>query len=350
MLRNYIKPIVKVLVTLYALLVVVVLIVRLPSYTIQTTGKLYIVNKLSRDIQVFDLHSGEEIAVIPIDMQAHEIIATQDENSLIVSDYGDRASKGNMLKVINTKTNKVQRSIIIRDNLNANGLVAMNNPNKIGLVDYVSNNLSILNLATDSIEKRISTEQKQSHLAVLHPIKALAYLTHMQSNTVSVIDLESDKVLHIIPCGSTTESIAVTPDGSEVWVTNKNGNSITVIDTVNNQVVATLPTGNEPLKVKFSIDGKYALVANANDGNVSVYDRYAKEQIKIIHIPGKRKILERVLYHTPRPVNLVMHPNGQYAFIANSNASKIEVVDMRTFEIVSTIGTGKIPDALAFIN
>lgn len=44
-----------------------------------------------------------------------------------------------------------------------------------------------------------------------------------------------------------------------------------------------------------------------------------------------------------------MHPNGLYAFIANSNANKIEVVDMQTFTLVSTIGTGKIPYDLTFV-
>jgi YVTN family beta-propeller protein len=44
-----------------------------------------------------------------------------------------------------------------------------------------------------------------------------------------------------------------------------------------------------------------------------------------------------------------MHPNGLYAFVANSNANKIEVIDMKTFTVVSTIGTGKIPDGMAFV-
>lgn len=349
MLKKRIKHILMLVVPLYTVFVLVVLMVRLPSYSIQTSGKLYIVNKLSRDIQVFDLFAGEEIAEIPIDMQAHEVIVAQNENSIIVTDYGDRTSKGNTLKIISTKTNSIDRTITIKGSMKANGLVKMAEPHKIGLVDYVSNNLSILNLETDNIEKQVPTEQKKSHLGVLHPTKPLAYITHMQSNSVSVIDLKTEKVVKIIPCGLTTESIDITPDGLEVWVTNKNGNSITVIDTVTNTVLDTLVTGNEPLKIKFSIDGKYALVANANDGSISIYDRYSKEQIKTINIPGKHTLTERILYHTPRPVNILMHPNGTYAFIANSNASKIEVIDMKSFEIVSTIGTGKIPDALAFI-
>jgi YVTN family beta-propeller protein len=42
-----------------------------------------------------------------------------------------------------------------------------------------------------------------------------------------------------------------------------------------------------------------------------------------------------------------MHPNGKYAFVANSNADRVEVVDLENFEIVSTIATERIPDGLA---
>lgn len=97
------------------------------------------------------------------------------------------------------------------------------------------------------------------------------------------------------------------------------------------------------------MDGKYGWVANAGEGSISIYGQQTKQQIKKIRIPGKSEFLERILYHTPRPVNILMHPNGLYAFVSNSNASKIEVIDMKTLEIVSTIGTGKIPDALAFV-
>ncbi len=33
----------------------------------------------------------------------------------------------------------------------------------------------------------------------------------------------------------------------------------------------------------------------------------------------------------------------------NSNADKIEVIDMKTFTLISTIGTGRVPDGLAFV-
>lgn len=349
MFRKLVRLIFLALVLLYGLFVSVILIVRLPSYTISTTGKLYIVNKKSRDIQVFDLYTGKEIAEIPIDMQSHEVITTKNQRNVLITDFGNSKSQGNRIKVIDIKTNEIEKNIDLDEKFHVNGIVDFPAPNKIGLIDYVNNELLIVNSATDSLETRIPTGQKNSHLMALHPKKPLAFITNMKSNSVSVIDLDLNEVIKVIPCGRTTESIAITPDGSEVWVTNKNGNSVSIIDTATYKVISTVSTGDEPLKIKFSIDGKYTLVANANDGSISIYDRYTRKHLKTIQIPGKHKLVEKILYHTPRPVNILMHPNGLYAFVANSNASKVEVIDMRTFEIVSTIGTGKIPDALAFV-
>ena len=80
-----------------------------------------------------------------------------------------------------------------------------------------------------------------------------------------------------------------------------------------------------------------------------LHEIYSKKQIKTISIPGKKNLIDRALYHTPRPVGILMHPNGLYAFVANSNADKIEVIDMKTFTLVSTIGTGRVPDGLTFV-
>ena len=61
-------------------------------------------------------------------------------------------------------------------------------------------------------------------------------------------------------------------------------------------------------------------------------------------------IFERLIYHSPRPVGILMHPNGKYAFIANSNANRIEIIDLETLTVVSKIKTGAIPDGMALIN
>jgi YVTN family beta-propeller protein len=345
----------KIKLLLYCLLMLFLVIaatryfVRIPSYSIKTTGKLYIVNKISRNIEVFDLSTGKEVAEIPIDLESHEAVALSGQNKVVVTNYGTVDRDGNRIKVINTQTNKVEKTIDLKGKIRSNGIVAFPESNKVAVIDYVSNNLLILNIETVNIEKQIQTQQEGSLLLVLHPKKAIAYVTNIKSNSVSVVDLNKNEVIKIISCGLGPESIAITPDGSEIWITNIKANSITIINTTTYSVMATLSAGEKPLKLKFSVDGKYCLVTNAGDGTISVYNQQSKNKIKTIEIHGKSTILERILYHTPFPVNILMHPNGLYAFVANSNASKVEVIDMKNFTIVSTIRTGKVPDAMAFV-
>jgi len=328
---------------------IVIYVVRKPSYTIKTDGKLYIVNKNSSSITVFDLCQGKELSEIPIDVEPHDPTTLTNQNKVVVTNYGTSEVLGKSITVINTKTNKVEKTINLEESIAPHGIVAFPSSNKVGVVTDLGNNLLVVNTETGIVEKNIPTQQIVSHLLVLDPKKPLAYVTNINSGSVSVIDLEKNKVIKIIPCGFKTEGIDITPDGSEIWVTNNKENTISVINTVNYQITNTLLTGKESLRLKFSIDGKHCLVTNSSDGTISVYDQHSKKQIKTIHLHGKATLLERVLYHTPRPVGILIHPNGLYAFVSNSNANKIEVIDMQNFTLVSTIGTGKIPDGMAFV-
>jgi len=72
-----------------------------------------------------------------------------------------------------------------------------------------------------------------------------------------------------IEVGLAPFGVAITPDGSTVYVTNLN-NTVSVIATATNAVSATIPVGHGPLGVAFTPDGSKAYVANEFDHNVSV--------------------------------------------------------------------------------
>lgn len=325
-------------------------IIRTPSYTIKTSGKLYIVNKISSNITVFDLENGEELVELPIEIEPHEVTTLQNQSKVVVTNYGAPDVEGQSISVINTKTNTVERTIELDGSLRPHGIITFPKANTIGAVTDKGNHLLVVNTKTGVIEKKIATNEKMSHLLVHHPFKPLVFVSNVKSNAVVVIDLVTNQVIKRISCGIGTEGIDISPDGQELWVSNNKDNTINVIDTETFQITHTLNTGIEPLRLKISVDGKYCLVTNATGGTISVYNRITKMTIKTIVIPGKKNIIDKILYHTPRPVGLLMHPNGEYAFVANSNANKVEVIDMNTFSLVSTIGTGDAPDGLAIIN
>ncbi len=324
--------------------------IKQPSYSIQTEGTLYIVNKVSKSVTIFDLLKGKEIKELPIAIEPHEAAFVKSINKIVVTNYGLSSEKENNVTVIDPKSNEIIHEISLDKSSKPHGIIPLRESNKVAVVTDIGNHLSVVNIETGKLEKQIATQQEFSHLLVQHPKKPMVYVSNINSGSVSVIDMELDSVVKIIPFTNKVEGIDISKDGSELWVTNIEENLIAVINTETYKTLTTIPTGKEPLRLKFSNDGNYCLVSNASDGTISVYDSKAKKQIATIPIPGKKNILEKILYHTPRPVGILMHPNGLYAFVSNFTAGRVEVIDMSNFTIISSIKVGQMPDGLAIIN
>ncbi len=327
----------------------IILYIRIPKYTVQTSGRLIIVNKLSKSITVFDLMKGEEITEFSLPVEPHEAVALSNKNRFVITNYGAPNIIGKSISIINGATYKIEKTIELEDSPRPHGIARLGSTNKVVVATDVGNEVLVVNTDLGRVETKVATHQYWSHMVVLHPKKPIAYVSNITSGTVSIINIDSGKNVNVIACGLGTEGIDITPDGKELWVSNSRENTISVIDTESQKITHTLTTGNEALRLKFSIDGKYCLVPNSKDGTIRVYNQQTKRQSKLIRIPGKKNILERLMYHTPRPVGILMHPEGSYAFVANSNADKIEVIDMKSLEIVSSIPAGRVPDGLAFL-
>src|SRR5260370_37582820 len=71
-----------------------------------------------------------------------------------------------------------------------------------------------------------------------------AYITNVNSNTVSVIDTVTNTVIATIPVGLNPHGVAVSSDGRKVYFTNVGADSVT--DTVAATVMATIPPARTP--------------------------------------------------------------------------------------------------------
>ena len=92
------------------------------------------------------------------------------------------------------------------------------------------------------------------------------------SNTVSVIDIATNTVTATVDVGTCPGGVAVSPDGSKVYITNEYSSNVSVIDTATNSVIATVDVGNSLWGVAVSPDGSKVYVANENSSTVSVID------------------------------------------------------------------------------
>ena len=78
-----------------------------------------------------------------------------------------------------------------------------------------------------------------------------------------MIGTATNTVVKTIPVGGNPLGVAVTPDGTKVYVANYLANNVSVIHRPGNTVVKTIPVGMNPGSVAITPDGTKVYVANS---------------------------------------------------------------------------------------
>ena len=81
------------------------------------------------------------------------------------------------------------------------------------------------------------------------PDGSKVYITNIGTNGVAVIDTATNAVTATITGLTYPLGVAVTPDGSRVYVANEGSNNVSVIATATNTVTATIPVGVGPVAI-----------------------------------------------------------------------------------------------------
>ena len=143
------------------------------------------------------------------------------------------------------------------------------------------------------------------------------YVTNTPSSTVDVIDRETDKVVERIHVGIDPVSIAVRPDGKEIWVSNHVSDSVSVIDSdpqspTFHVVIATIQEFDinkatifdEPVGIAFASNEK-AYVALSSSNTIAVIDVKKREIRDRLKIPAQepRSITGRIQARSATLIN-----------------------------------------------
>src|SRR6266446_3404301 len=167
-----------------------------------------------------------------------------------------------------------------------------------------------------------------------------AYITNFHGNTVSVIATATNTVVGLpIPVGTLPLGVAVTPDGSTVYVANSGDGSVngtvSVIATATNTVTATIPVGNLPVGVAVTPDGSKVYVANEVDSTVSVIDTATNTVVGLPIRVGNRY----------SPLGIAVTPDGSKVYVANERSNTVSVIDTATNTVVAALPVGQTPVA-----
>ena len=317
-------------------------------------GTLIVLNKSDNTVSLIDLKSKKSVATVPTGVGPHEAAVSPDGKIAVIANYGAQGQPGNSLTVVDISKKEVVRTIDLGEYRRPHGINWLQG-NRIVVTAEVNKALLIVDVTSGKVLDAINTEQNVSHMVAVSAKTNRAFVANIGSGTVTVIDLATKKKIADIPTGAGAEGIDISPDEREVWVTNRESNTISVVDQATLKVIATLDSKSFPIRIKFVGDGKHVLVSNAQSGDIAVFDAIARKELKRIPMELKAATgqTEQRLFGTqfgqsPVPVGILVIPSVNRAFVANTNADIVTVVDLKEWKVVDRLQAGKEPDGLAY--
>jgi YVTN family beta-propeller protein len=164
------------------------------------------------------------------------------------------------------------------------------------------------------------------------------YAADQTSNTVSVIDPSSNKLLGVIRLGNPVpgslsplytaqllvHGMGFSPDSKTLAVVSVASNSVTLIDTATNAVKGTVYVGRSPHEAFFTPDGSELWVTVRGLDYVSVIDPVAMKEIRRIQTVNG-------------PGMTMFGPDGKYGFVCASFTPELDVVEVASHQIVARL-------------
>ena len=204
---------------------------------------------------------------------------------------------------------------------------------------------------------------------VVRNFPSLVYVPNSESNTVSVINPRTYKVIHTFPVGVNPQHVVPSYDLKTLWVNNDQGNSLTQIDPATGKPGKTIPV-TDPYNLYFTPDGRYAIVVEERNQALAFRDAHTMRLGHTQSVPcdgvnhmdftadgrylvascefggglvkidvANQKVVGRMdLGMMPQDVKL--SPDGKLFYVADMMANGVWLVDAQKFRRVGFIPTG----------
>lgn len=267
--------------------------------------KVYVANEEADTVSVLDAASFKTLAVVRVGVKPHNVQVSPDGTRVWVTNNGEPVAAG-----------APAHQDMGKDEHQAMG---------------VAGAVWVIDAATDVVLAKVAVGLHPAHV-VLTPDGRFAYVTNGGDNTLSVIDASTQRRVSTIAVGKFPHGIRISPDGKQAYVANLKGGTVSVVDTASQKEVTQIPVGKGPAQVGFTPDGRLAFVSLSGENAVAVID------------PATRKVLHRIAVGSV-PIQLFATPDSTTLLVANQGTRKkpgktLSMIDLRSFKVIKTVDTG----------
>ncbi len=159
------------------------------------------------------------------------------------------------------------------------------------------------------------------------PVRAFpsrVYVPNSESNTVSVIDPRTYKVIDEFPVGALPQHVTPSYDLKTLWVDNDQGNSLTPVDPATGKPGKPVPV-TDPYNLYFTPNGRYAIVVAERLQQLDFRDAHSMRLHHSLPVP------------CPGVDHMDFTADGRYLVASCEFGAKLIKVDVATEKLVSSV-------------
>ncbi|QLV00196.1 YncE family protein [Escherichia marmotae] len=295
----------------------------------------------------FSTQAAEEMLRKAVGKGAYEMAYSQQENALwLATSQSRKLDKGGVVYRLDPVTLEVTQ--VIHNDLKPFGATINNATQTLWFGNTVNSAVTAIDAKTGEVKGRLVLNDRKRTEEV-RPLQPRELVADDATNTVYISGIGKESVIWVIDgeniklktaiqnTGKMSTGLALDSKGKRLYTTNADGELIT-IDTTDNKILSRkklLDDGKEHFFINISLDtaNKRAFITDSKAAEVLVVDT------------REGNILAKVA--APESLAVLFNPARNEAYVTHRQAGKVSVIDSKTYKVVKTFDTPTHPNSLA---
>ncbi|EPO4582069.1 PQQ-binding-like beta-propeller repeat protein [Escherichia coli] len=295
----------------------------------------------------FSTQAAEEMLRKAVGKGAYEMAYSQQENALwLATSQSRKLDKGGVVYRLDPVTLEVTQAI--NNDLKPFGATINNTTQTLWFGNTVNSAVTAIDAKTGEVKGRLVLDDRKRTEEV-RPLQPRELVADDATNTVYISGIGKESVIWVVDgeniklktaiqnTGKMSTGLALDSKGKRLYTTNADGELIT-IDTADNKILSRkklLDDGKEHFFINISLDTarQRAFITDSKAAEVLVVDT------------RNGNILAKVA--APESLAVLFNPARNEAYVTHRQAGKVSVIDAKSYKVVKTFDTPTHPNSLA---
>jgi DNA-binding beta-propeller fold protein YncE len=310
-----------------------------------TAPLLVVVNQGDKNLSLIDPVAGQQVATISedqVNVWGHEVAVSPHGHVAFVPIYGSSGVglpgiDGREMLAIDIPSRQIIGKVDFGRGVRPHCVVYDPKSDLLYVTTELTNSVTIVDPRTLKIIGSIPTSQPQSHMFAISHDGTRGYTANVSPGSVSVLDIHARKTITTISVSAITQRISISNDDRLVFTADQTQPRLAVIDTASNTIKTWIPLHSLGYGSASTPDGRWLLVATKG-GEVAVVDLGSLTVTRTISVAGS-------------PQEIIVSPDGKRAYVSCTRLKQngqVAVLDLSQWNVQSLIEAGVGADGLAW--